>query len=145
MASYPHGRDYAWLAIDAVGHVAVFTNAGEGPIPVSVLVDRDQADQAEKWIGELPEPGGCRLLVTLPRPDDFIAFAWRGLFAYDWRDALRTEEPTFRYELLALPESPIVVHELEPRVASLARKVQFASLRFADERRVAVGELVECR
>jgi hypothetical protein len=31
----PLGQDDAWLATDAVGHVAIFTNAGPGPIPIA--------------------------------------------------------------------------------------------------------------
>src|SRR5438132_124105 len=99
----PHGRDYAWVALDAVGHVAVFTNAGEGPIPTAVLTNRQEADQAEELIHRLPQRGECQLLMTLPRPDDFIAFARRGLFAYDWRDVHQARDRTFRYELLARP------------------------------------------
>lgn len=41
---FPTGADFAWLASDAAGHVAVFTNAGEGPIPRAVLELGDRAD-----------------------------------------------------------------------------------------------------
>jgi hypothetical protein len=40
MDQYPHGCDYVWLAVDAAGSVAIFTNAGQGPIPAVVLADR---------------------------------------------------------------------------------------------------------
>src|SRR5262249_20308087 len=89
MDVFPHGWDYAWLAVDACGHVAIFTNAGVGPIPVAVLADRKTADRAEELVRQLPERGGCELLVSFPRPDDFIGFARRGLFAYDWTDVSR--------------------------------------------------------
>lgn len=79
----PLGQDDAWLATDAVGHVAIFTNAGPGPISIAVLADRRASDQAESLIKALPERGDSQMLVILPRPDDFVAFARRGLFAYD--------------------------------------------------------------
>lgn len=37
----------------------------------------------------LPEISGFDLLTHVHRPDDFIAFARRGLFAYDWSDVHR--------------------------------------------------------
>jgi hypothetical protein len=78
---YPVGWDYAWLAADAAGQVAMFMTAGLGPIPNAILSDRSLADRAESLIEALPERGNCQMLATLPRPDDFVAFARRGLFA----------------------------------------------------------------
>jgi hypothetical protein len=118
----------------------VLTNAGQGPIPAWVLTHREQADQAEELIGELPERGECHLLVSMPRPDDFVAFARRGFFAYDWGDIQRTRARTFRYELVAQPKSPVSVEELPPGIASLARGVRFGTLQFADSPSVAVSE-----
>lgn len=37
MVEYPYGTDMEWLAVDRDGRVAVFTTAGAGPVPVSVL------------------------------------------------------------------------------------------------------------
>jgi hypothetical protein len=141
---YPYGWDYAWLAVDADGHVAVFTSAGQGPIPAAVLADRERADQAEDLVFDLPERGDYELLVSLPRPDDFIAFARRGLFAYDWWDVHRIKGHTFRYELLARPKVPVSVERMEGAVAALARRVRFEAVRFAESPSIAVSDHVEC-
>lgn len=84
------------------------------------------------------------MLVSLPRPDDYVAFARRGLFAYDWQDIHRTIGRTFRYELLARPDTPALVEELESAAAGLARKVQFQSLQFADSASIVVADHVDC-
>lgn len=143
--SYPHGLDYSWLAADAAGHVAIFTNAGRGPIPIAVLADRRASDHAEPLVIALPERNDAHMLVTLPRPDDFVAFARRGLFAYDWQDCHRGAGRSRRHELLARPAAPITVGELEGEVASLIDKVRFGSLRFDDSLAIAVEDHVESR
>jgi hypothetical protein len=143
--AYPLGRDYAWLATDAAGHVAVFTNAGQGPIPIAVLTDRRASDHAEPLVEALPERGDCRMLVNLPRPDDFVAFARRGLFAYDWQDCHRDTSWSHRYELLARPAVPVTVEELAGEVAALIGTVRFQSLRFAESLAIAVDDHVESR
>jgi hypothetical protein len=142
---YPLGWDYTWLATDAAGHVASFTNAGQGPIPIAVLADRRRFDQAEPQIMALPERGDSYILVTLPRPDDFVAFARRGLFAYDWQDSHRDTGQSHRYELIARPTVPITVEELAGEVASLIGRVRFQALRFADSLAIAVDDHVESR
>ncbi len=142
---YPLGRDYAWLATDAAGHVAVFTNAGQGPIPNAVLADRWASDHAEPLVKGLPERGDCHMLVTLPRADDFVAFARRGLFAYDWQDSHRDTSWSHRYELLARPAVPVTVEELAGEVAAQIGKVRFESLRFAESLAIAVDDHVESR
>lgn len=67
----PVGLDYAWLACDAEGHVARFTNAGEGPIPVVVLANRELADRTELLTLSLPFVGEAEMRVSLPDLIDF--------------------------------------------------------------------------
>ncbi|MDR3619283.1 MAG: hypothetical protein P4L85_08030 [Paludisphaera borealis] len=142
---YPLGWDYAWLAADAAGHVAIFTNAGQGPIPIAVLADRRASDHAERLVEALPERSDCQMLVALPRPDDFIAYARRGLFAYDWQDCHRDTGWSHRYELLARPTAPVLVEELPGEVVALIGRVWFQSLRFAESMAIAVDDHVESR
>jgi hypothetical protein len=141
MDNFPHGRDYAWLAVDAVGHVAVFTNAGAGPIPTSVLANREQADRAELEIRGIRVQGH---FVTLPYLDSFLEFAHRGLFAYDWQDAHRKAGFVRQYELQATPVEPATVDSLPPAINSLASIVRFDSIRFLDCPRIDVAKLVVC-
>lgn len=142
---FPHGLDYAWLAADAAGHVAVFTNAGQGPIPIAVLADRRASDRAEPLVKALPERDEAHLLIELPRPDDFAAFARRRLFAYDWQDGHRDAGRSDRYELLARPAVPITVEELRGELVALIDRVRFESLRFDDGLAIAVEDHWESR
>jgi hypothetical protein len=104
------GIDLTWVAVDAAGRLAVFTTAGEGPVPPSAL---QASASAEAAVAALPVVGGTQLLIDCPRPDDFIAFAERGLYAYDWRDAHRTAASSSGcYELVALPLRPVLIGEL---------------------------------
>lgn len=135
----PLGWDYSWLATDAAGYVAIFTNAGQGPIPIAVLADRRASDQAKTLIRALPERNDCHMLITVPCPDGFVAFARRGLFAYDWQDSHRDRTRSHRYELVARPAVPVKVDELAREVAALVGRVRFHS--FRDPRQPAAGYL----
>jgi hypothetical protein len=144
MDLYPHGIDYAWVAVDAVGHLGIFTNAGIGPIPASVLADRETADRAESLVEGLPERGSCEVLVSLPWPDYFVALGRRGIFAYDWQDVHRRANRTHCYEMLARPAVSVIVEELAGLIRALACRVRFHSLHFSESPCIAVVELVDC-
>jgi hypothetical protein len=113
-----HGIDCAWLAADSTGQVAIFTTAGEGPVPEAAL---SAIETLEANVHLLPEVSAFELLVSIKRPEDFVAFASRGLFAYDWSDIHKTAVNTLNaYELLARPISPITVAELPASLRVLA-------------------------
>jgi hypothetical protein len=137
MADFPVGLDFAWLACDVVGHVAVFTNAGAGPVPTAVLAERPSVNRVESMVRDLPCVGGHTMHVLFPRPDDYIRWAERGLFAYDWRDS-------GRYEIIATPEHPVTVGQLPAEIARLARLAVLSGLRFIDSLTVYESELGEC-
>jgi hypothetical protein len=80
-------EDYEWYATDSAGRVAVSTSAGRGPIPVVVLKSREIADGLADAVWQRPSRCRATMLVSLPTPDDYIHFASRGFFAYDWQDA----------------------------------------------------------
>jgi hypothetical protein len=104
------GIDYAWLAVDSIGNVAVFTTGGEGPVPTSALPTLELAESA---IRDLVERSACEMQIKIPRPDDYVSFAKRGLFAYDWYDVHRESSSRInQYELLARPTNPVTLGEL---------------------------------
>jgi hypothetical protein len=120
--------DLTWVAVDAAGRLAVFTSAGEGPVPESAL---QTSAAAEFAVAELPIVGGSKLLVNYPRPDDFVAFAERGLFAYDWCDAHRTAAAsTGCYELVAVPLRPVQINELPAKLRAPFESTVLASASF---------------
>jgi hypothetical protein len=138
------GRDLAWFALDTAGHVAVFTTAGIAPIPSAVLEHPELIESAEALSRELPPVGDSRLLVQLPCPDDYIAFARRGFYAYNWRDAHRTSGFSRRYEIIAQPEVCRTVENLGARLQAAARLVEFEVLLFASADSIQVEQLVAC-
>ncbi len=137
-------EDYEWYGCDEAGEVAVFTSAGIGPIPVGVLASRAVADSLAEMVWKLPERGGATMLVSLPRPDDYVHFASRGFFAYDWQDVHHTKFKSRRYEMMSRPERPIQVSELPGEFQALVRSVVFSGLRFAESGKVDVRDYFEC-
>ena len=106
MEPYPWKDDVEWLAVDRQGFVGVFTTGGSGPIPHTFLRAPGLLERVHDAIWSLPEISKGTLLVTLPSPDDYSAFARRGLFAFDWADVERTADFSNRYELHAQPDAP---------------------------------------
>jgi hypothetical protein len=144
MDGYPYGWDYGWLACDAADHVAVFTSAGLGPIPLSTIALRPDSDKAERLAERLPVRGECE-----PNTDAwtecFKEFARRGLYSYDWQDVHRAiVAKTQHYELMARPAMPALVSELPAEVALLAQLARFGSLRFAEVESIALPAYLDC-
>ena len=144
MVGYPFGLDYGWLGCDADGHVAVFTSAGEGLIPLSIIAARPTADKAEELVEQLPVRGEFQ-----PPPDrqlqSFAEFASRGFYSYDWPDIFRsTLVRSSRYELMVRPALPALLSELPSEIASLALLARFGSLRFAKAVEIAIQDHLEC-
>jgi hypothetical protein len=136
--------DLAWLAVDAVWHLAVFTTAGIAPIPSRVLDHRELAERAEELLEQLPVIGDCQLLVSLPRPDDYIGFARRGFFAYDWEDVHRTGGYSRCYEILARPTVPRSVDDITGELRVAAELVRLGTLAFATSLAISAGRLGPC-
>ena len=122
----PRFLDRGWLATDRDGHVAVFYTGGEGPIHA----DADAYDEAaEDALRALPATSAFELLEENPRPDHVSEAARRGLFAYDWADAHRSDPQRIEgYELVARPDRPVHWTELpEPaRTAAAAARIEAA-------------------
>lgn len=122
------GMDVAWMAVDAIGQLAIFTTAGVGPVPSSAVAFVDTTEPA---LDSLPETCACELLVNLPRPDDFIGFAKRGFFAYDWSDIHRTARHCIAgYELQARPLRPLMFSDLPAFMQMAAAATRFPDVAF---------------
>jgi hypothetical protein len=121
-------HDFAWLAQDSAGQVAVFTTGGEGPIPAGAVPWLADSEAAVRSLGE---SSGCQLLVTVPRPDDFVCFCKRGFFAYDWVDVHRKAgESSNAYELVARPSKPAKLVDLPLSVRRIVESTSIASITF---------------
>ena len=143
--NYPKDRDLLWVASDARGQLATFTTGGSGPIPSFLLMEGRDIGSMEEKIFLLPEVTEQRLLVSMPRPDDFISFAKRGFFAYDYRDAHRqARKTTHRYELISVPAAPIFIDQLRGWLGQAATWVKLEKIEFQQCGELDVMALVEC-
>ncbi len=123
-----NGIDATWLAIDLAGNVAVFTTAGAGPVPASAIVNVADSDSA---IELLEEASDFTLLEKYARPDDFINYAKRGLFAYDWSDVHKPlAQSTGCYRLVAKPTRPVSLTRLPLSFQALASQTLFSDVEF---------------
>lgn len=144
--SYPDDIDCIWLAVDRGGHVAAFATGGSGPIPVGVLEGGECAiEDIEVKIAELPRIGDAQLLVSLKRPDDFIAIAERGIFTYDWSDVHRMQRDEIgAYELIAVPTSPIKFSQLPHELVRLVAHSKLEDVTFETEKKLDIRKLLSC-
>ena len=106
--------DLGWIAVDRSEYVAVFTTGGAGPVPPAVIATPlDSVGRVEEAVLALPVVSDHGLLARVPRPDDFIEFATRGVFSHDWTDVHRRSSEELRaYELQAWPHQPRRLHDL---------------------------------
>ena len=93
--------------------MAVLTLAGLGPIP-SIFRNWGLLGQVSDAVEALPVATQAQMLVELKRPDDYIAFAERGLFSYDWTDFhRRSVDHVHRYEMQSRPLVPVQIGALD--------------------------------
>jgi hypothetical protein len=134
--------DGVWLAVDAHGHVAVFTTAGVAPVPTIVLDTYERSP--EDLVNRMPVVGGY---LRLPHPgglSSWIAFAARGFFAYDWHDVHRTSDFSRSYELMAVPSVVITASHLQPQLSRLAQLVRLNAVTFGQALSLPIERFVPC-
>jgi hypothetical protein len=139
-SAYPKGIDCVWIASDRHGNSAAFVTGGEGPIPSVVLeLDRTYIMDSEAAICALPISSDVELLVSMNRPDDFIAMAERGFFVYDWQDVHRSaSEASNLYELIASPINPARVASFAGFLSKALGRIVFEDIVISNERAVDV-------
>ena len=84
------------------------------------------------------------MLVSLPRPDDFIHFANCGFFAYDWSDIHRTRGFSRKYEMYSKPDNPIHLTDIPKQFQNFLHITNFGSLNFADSPTIDVRNAFDC-
>ena len=125
------GLEFDWLACDEDGFVGMFSSAGFGPVPEAAIANADSLAEALDRIKALPVTGDTTPVSGRTDPDDWIAAAQRGLFAFDWahmRD---------RYQLEALPSRPVHLKdikddEIRQAAESVRIPARFSQLRWLD-------------
>jgi hypothetical protein len=141
---YPaaHSMDTNWFAIDARGHVGVFTTGEPGHMPATWT--------EQTYVGELVGPvlasrGGAQAVGLDPeRVEDepWEAVPLLGVFVYDYPDDYG---PLYLpYGRQPAPTRPIHVDQLPPKVRELCRRVRFENVDFAKAERLQPFEHVAC-
>lgn len=131
--TYQEGIDLAWIAVDQIGMVGVFTTGGSGPIPVSAFPATQSVPCVEELISELPAVSSFELLIPYKRPDDFLGFASRGLFAFDWKDVhIPSSKSTDSYQIVCRPTQPIQISQLPEHLRNMAFVTIFPNVLFSN-------------
>jgi hypothetical protein len=141
---YPEGEDWVWIAADSQGQVGAFVTGGLGPIPIE-LIQVSEIEDVEARLAELPRITTAKLLVRLPRPNDFIEVAERGFFAYDWSDVHRAKSAEIgSYELIAAPSQPVSLVQLPAAVARIAAQITLGDTLFGAAETLDVRRYITC-
>lgn len=144
---YPSGTDCVWLACDGESHVGAFVTAGAGPVAAAALSLSDiEIHEVEELALSLPKTGPAHVIVSVPRPDSFVALAERGLFVFDWQDAVRKRlAHKGAYEQMAAPSNPLTLDNCTPAVRSVAQRVMLIGTSFRDNKLLDVTKFALCR
>jgi hypothetical protein len=122
------GVEFDWFLLDSDGCVAQMASAGSGRVPPWVLDDLPAHDRASEAV--LALPASCDALVVARDPlgarEDWLAFAARGLYAYD------SDYYGGPYRLIARPSLPARLSTLPPSLADALRRASPAPRRFRD-------------
>jgi hypothetical protein len=135
--SHPRsGVEFDWLGVDLQGHVAVFTTAGFGPVPMQVDQHLDDVDAALDRVGQLPVIGSAGDIGRRSADGDYSdwnAYSAKGFYAYDW------EDQGSRYQRLSSPAVPISVSQLPAEIRAVAQFAEFP-VKFADEPEIIIWD-----
>lgn len=91
--------------------------------------------EVEVLLMALPVIADVNLRVIVPRPDDFLDMACRGLYVYDWNGA--------RYTLVAEPKSAMHCSALSDQLKSIAEFAVFDSIEFPRQATISVGSVMD--
>jgi hypothetical protein len=110
-----------------------------------VSVRSNLAEELEERLDKLPIVSEFKLWIELKRPDDFVGFARRGMYAFDWQDVHRTVvRETRKYEIVASPLVPIAVTDLPDDIAELARQTKLSDVSLANDKQIDVQDIIDC-
>ncbi len=143
--SYPTGLDYVWLSTDSQSCLAIFITAGEAPIPSCLLNKKPSLEGIEKLVWKLPEITESRLLVKVKSPDDYLAFAKRGLFVYDWTDINRTQKSCINmYEMVAQPVHACMLKNIPSDLSSSIVNIAVKNFMFSENSTIDISTYIQC-
>ena len=107
-----YSQELDWFAIDNKGQLGMFSAAMNAPIPDKVMSSLENYEDLKRLI-ELAPKITSAIVETREQGnfDDWIAYAEKGLFAFDFQDIHRIEKRA-QYDLIARPLKPLTLDEL---------------------------------
>jgi hypothetical protein len=108
-----YSQEFDWFASDRNGNLGIFSAIMNAPIPESIKVSYENYIKVEEIISSLPK-STSHILTTNENGNfsDWISYAEKGLFAFDFQDVHRTKnEIKNQYDLIAKPFQPILVND----------------------------------
>jgi len=134
--------EFDWWAADHDDHVAVFSTAGYGGIPVQVLDaygDEPTEPELGHLLGQMTSKGGWREEGRGPGTcDEFRQLGAHGLFVFDWRPL------SGPYERIIVPQQPLYVSDLPHAVREAIVLVLFAKICFSQVVTVVAKDHLTC-
>ena len=113
------GREFDWFAIDSEGNIGLFSTAGEGAIPSSVMEAYSEHDNVSEQL-ESPNWGNSEVW------SDYAAL---GLYVYDWNlhggPYIRERKP-----------SKVMNNELKKKLLSMGSLYSFP-IKFTELKKIA--------
>lgn len=136
---YTDGIDLVWVCVDKDGYIGAFVTAGIGEIPEIILENNNLLfEKIEDEILSLNKSSNVILTAQLPKSEDFMEIAKRGIFVYDWDNYHQeySSQPQ-AYELIATPTTPITVSNIsDPNLKFFLESTQQHSLSFKSSLRI---------
>jgi hypothetical protein len=108
-----YSQEFDWLAIDNKGQLGIFTATMNAPIPNKVKSSFENYENLRQRIESTPKTTSA-IVETREKGNfgDWIAYAGKGFFAFDFQDIHRTDKKN-QYDLIARPARPLTVDELQ--------------------------------
>lgn len=107
-----YSQELDWLAVDNKGQLGIFTAVMNAPIPDKVKSSLENYQDLQQRIKFRPKTTSA-IVVTREKGNfsDWIAYADKGFFAFDFQDVHRTNKKS-QYDLIARPARPLLIDEL---------------------------------
>lgn len=120
------GLEYDWLAVDANGHVALFSTAGGGYAPPEFLRDTDLHDAGIDALMASPRRTTARFFPKVANglPNAWKSAAESGAYAFD------SDPSGGAYRLVASPEIPALIDDFPESTRLAAKRVHLADVSF---------------
>jgi hypothetical protein len=104
--------EFDWIGIDNQGQIGIFSSVTQGYIPSKVFSSYESYVGVYNLLSDRQSLTAAQIISKEPGIKDFWRdWAQKGLFAYDYLDIHRTEKFD-RYDLIAIPRSPLLVGEI---------------------------------